>query len=203
MAKLKLSKTALKQQRDALKRFQRFLPTLELKKEQLILEIQHIEHAFDQCAQKEQHEHDAVQPWVKLFSEPVNLDGVVKLKNIVTSEGNIAGVSIPIFEQAEFETAEYDLYETPAWLDFGVEVIKRLGSLKAEREILAIQKEKISRELRVTIQRINLFEKIKIPECKNNIRKIQIFLGDQQANAVARGKIAKNKISMAQTDSKV
>ena len=203
MAKLKLSKTALKHQRDALKRFERFLPTVELKKEQLILEIQRIERAYQACVEKERREREAVQEWLMLFSEPVDLEEIIHLKKIKTGEDNIAGVAIPVFKGAEFETAEYDLYETPAWLDSGVAVVKRLGSLKAEREILAIQKDRISRELQVTIQRINLFEKIKIPACKENIRKIQIFLGDQQANAVARGKIAKNKLSLAQIDTKV
>ena len=37
MAKVKLTKTALKQERDALKQYERFLPTLQLKKQQLLL----------------------------------------------------------------------------------------------------------------------------------------------------------------------
>ena len=36
MAKIKLTKTELKAQTDALKRFQRFLPMLQLKKQQLV-----------------------------------------------------------------------------------------------------------------------------------------------------------------------
>jgi V/A-type H+-transporting ATPase subunit D len=202
MAKLKLSKTELKRQRDLLKRFQRFLPTLELKKEQLIMELRRIEHAFEECAAREQSLRDDVRAWVQLFSEPVQMDDKVRVVSIITSEGNIAGVRIPVFERVEFETAEYDLYVTPPWVDRGIELIQQLASLQAEREVLVEQRNLINRELRTTIQRINLFEKVKIPECRNNIRKIQIFMGDQQANAVARGKIAKNKISLAQIDTK-
>ena len=198
MAKIKLSKTELKNQRDLLKRFQRFLPTLELKKEQLIIELRNIEQKFDECATREQTLRENVRNWVQLFSEPVQIADKVRLVRIVTTTGNIAGVRIPIFEQAEFETAEYDLYTTPPWIDRGIELIQQLASLQAEREVLAEQRVLINQELRTTVQRINLFEKVKIPECKENTRKIQIFLGDQQANAVARGKIAKNKISLAQ-----
>ena len=36
-------------------------------------------------------------------------------------------------------------------------------------------------ELRTTSQRVNLFEKVKIPECRENIRVIRIFLGDEQS----------------------
>ncbi len=55
------------------------------------------------------------------------------------------------------------------------------------------QYELLSKELRTTSQRVNLFEKVKIPESKDNIRKINIFLGDQQTSGVARSKLAKGK----------
>ena len=51
----------------------------------------------------------------------------------------------------------------------------------------------LSKELRTTSQRVNLFEKVKIPEAKENIRVINIFLGDQQTSGVARSKLAKGK----------
>jgi V/A-type H+-transporting ATPase subunit D len=80
-------------------------------------------------------------------------------------------------------------------------VVQQLGTLEAERDVLRRQKKLLVHELRVTIQRINLFEKVKIPECRENIRRIQIYLGDQQANAVARGKIAKSKLADVQIGS--
>ena len=54
----------------------------------------------------------------------------------------------------------------------------------------------LAKELRITTQRVNLFEKVKIPECKNNIRIIRIYLGDQQANAVGVSKVAKHKVEL-------
>ena len=51
----------------------------------------------------------------------------------------------------------------------------------------------LGKERRLTSQRVNLFEKVKIPEAKENIRMISIYLGDQQTSAVVRGKIAKKK----------
>jgi len=90
------------------------------------------------------------------------------------------------------------LLNTPLWIDRGVEVVKQLATFQAEREILIKQKDLLERELRLTIQRINLFDKVKIPECRESIRKIRIYLGDQDANAVARGKIAKTKLEDVQ-----
>ena len=49
-------------------------------------------------------------------------------------------------------------------------------------------------ELRKVIQRVNLFEKVIIPEARENIRRIRIALGDRMTAAVARAKIAKEKL---------
>jgi vacuolar-type H+-ATPase subunit D/Vma8 len=60
-------------------------------------------------------------------------------------------------------------------------------------KVLQEQYDLLSAELVTTSQRVNLFEKVKIPECRENIRKIGIFLGDMNTSAVARCKIAKQK----------
>ena len=52
----------------------------------------------------------------------------------------------------------------------------------------------LKRELLITSQRVNLFEKVKVPESQEAIRRIKIYIGDQMANAVGRCKIAKRKI---------
>jgi len=55
----------------------------------------------------------------------------------------------------------------------------------------------LAKELRTTTQRVNLFEKVKIPETKQNIKKISVYLGDQQVAAVVRGKISKKNLENA------
>lgn len=195
MAKVKLTKNELKTQRDALKRFQRFLPTLELKKKQLIQEIKKIEATVDELDQRYEQGKLTIDRYVRLLSEDVNFTGLISLKQIVTSESNIAGVPIPVFVEARMERADYDLFQTPWWVDTAVEQMAELILCQAERSVLKQQLKELNNELKVTIQRVNLFEKVKIPECNNNIRRIQIYLGDQQTNAVVRGKIAKVKLS--------
>ena len=85
----------------------------------------------------------------------------------------------------------------PLWVDRAIEEIKKILALNSEISILNEQANLLSEELRITTQRVNLFEKVKIPESRENIRVIQIFLGDQQTAAVVRGKISKNKIEKA------
>ena len=195
MAKIKFSKMELKSQRDQLKRYVRFLPTLELKKEQLLQEIRRVTVRLDEKSREEAQLWTRSKPWIKLFSEPVDLARMVRLSFVEIDEGNTAGVPIPIFKKAHFNIRKYDLYAMPLWVDAAVELIQKLASLRAERQVLQQQKDMLAHELRITTQRVNLFDKVKIPECRENIRRIIIYLGDQQTNAVVRGKISKNKLS--------
>ncbi len=72
--------------------------------------------------------------------------------------------------------------------------LREIARLDALAKTLRRQVELLEQELRSTAQRVNLFEKVKIPEAKENIRVIGIYLGDQQTSAVVRGKIAKKKL---------
>ena len=194
MAKIKLTKNELKKQKDGLKRFQRYLPTLQLKKQQLQMEVRKIEEALRKKEQELERLHQSFQDWVAVLGEEVGLEDFVEVQEIVTSDSNIAGVDIPIFEEAIFQPTEYDLFVTPLWVDRAVERIKEMLAVQAEVEILKEQARLVREELTITTQRVNLFEKVKIPETKENIRVIRIYMGDQQTAAVVRGKISKRKI---------
>ncbi|MBN1799454.1 MAG: V-type ATP synthase subunit D [Spirochaetales bacterium] len=194
MAKIKLSKTELKKQKDALKRFLRYLPTLVLKKQQLQMEMRKIEALLEKKQELYTDKNQALLKWIAVFGEPVELEKLVAVKNVETETNNVAGIDIPVFIRADFEQIRYDLFTQPLWVDKAVEAVKELSVLKLELDILHFQKLLLGEELRITSQRINLFEKVKIPDTRENIRVIQIYLGDQQIAAVVRGKISKNKI---------
>ena len=194
MANIKLTKNELKSQKDALKRFQRYLPTLILKKQQLQMVIRQVEVKIKEVEAERELVFDSLQSWIAVFGENVDLSSFIKIKNIIKDIGNIAGVDIPIFSELTFEKIEYDIFALPLWIDKGLSAIKSMAAFDAEIEVLGEQIKLLGDELRVTTQRVNLFEKVKIPTTKENIRKIQIYLGDQQTAAVVRGKMAKNKI---------
>ena len=194
MAKVKLTKTELKAQTDALKRFQRFLPMLQLKKQQLQSEIAGIIAKADAVSAKERAVREGLDKWVGLFATDEDLlPGLVSVKSIKKGESNIAGVAIPTFESIETDVKEIDAWATPAWVDDAVEVTTQILSLQCERQIYEEQRRLVTDELRQTSQRVNLFEKVKIPQCKEAIRVIKIALGDEQTAAVTRGKIAKSR----------
>ncbi len=194
MAKVKLTKNELKRQKDMLKRFQRYLPTLVLKKQQLQMVIRQVEAEVRKKLDQQQKLNDDLMQWVAVFGEDLALEELVRISGINTEVGNIAGIDIPVFNRIEFEDISWDLFRYPLWVDAGVDRLKELLALDAEIRVLERQKELIEEELRITTQRVNLFEKVKIPEAKENIRMIRIYLGDQQTAAVVRGKIAKSNI---------
>ena len=195
MGKFKLTKTELKAQSDALKRYQRFLPMLQLKKQQLQGEIAGIVAKAEEVGAKERAVRQALDGWVGLFATDEELlGGLVKVKDVRTGSANIAGVPIPTFESIDTEVREIDPWATPAWVDAAVETTTEILSLQCERAVYEEQRRLVAEELQQTSQRVNLFEKVKIPECKEAIRRIKIAIGDEQTAAVTRGKIAKGRV---------
>ena len=131
------------------------------------------------------------------FPEGMRLDSLIRPKDVVCRDHNIAGVIVPVFEELTFEEISYDVADYPLWVDTAVVTLREIARLDALVKTLRTQVELLERELRPTAQRVNLFEKVKIPEARENIRVIGIYLGDQQTSAVVRGKIAKKKLQEA------
>ena len=196
MAKIKLTKTELKKQQDALKQYKRFLPTLQLKKQQLQMEIRNSIELLEANLAEQERFSASLKSFIALFGADVffnSLLGKVRLQSIRKGTANIAGVNVPTFEAAIFEETEYDPFRMPWSFRDAVRALQDFVSLKEAYVVLEEQHRLLNNELRTTTQRVNLFEKVKIPECQANIRIIGIQLGDLSTAAVARSKIAKKK----------
>ncbi len=204
MAKIKLTKTELKKQRDSLKQFQRYLPTLQLKKQQLQAEVQQIRDAVAANRKEQDAFFQEVSRWSRLLcrQEFQLLSGLVQAGEKVIENRNIAGVDVPALVRVTFQEDTVDLFATPYWFDAARNSLKSLVELSAHEDVLREQLRRLEDELRTTTQRVNLFEKVKIPECREHIRVIQIYLGDQMTAAVGRSKIAKRK-SVAQAEAQL
>jgi V/A-type H+-transporting ATPase subunit D len=199
MAKIKLTKNELKKQKDALKMFLRYLPTLQLKKQQLQTEIRSIEAKAKELAARRERLLEEFRVWIAVFGEEEAIqhaDGswLLSVATIKTGLGNIAGVEIPLFEGADFSIEDYDFFIRPLWIDLALDRLKAMLLFDLEIKVLDEQIAALAQELRITTQRVNLFEKVKIPDTQENIRRIRIYLGDQQTAQVVRGKIAKRKV---------
>lgn len=195
---IKLTKNELKDQKESLKMYTRYLPTLQLKKQQLQTEIRKIEERAKEIRSRRDQLNAEFKNWIAVFAETsAFVPETVQIRKVRTTTGNIAGVSIPIFEGADFERLAYNLYATPLWVDTASDRLESVLNLDLEAKILDEQIQLLLVELRTTTQRVNLFEKIKIPETKENIKKIKVYLGDQEVAAVVRGKISKKNLEKA------
>lgn len=196
--KIRLTKNEMRAQKNRLTQLERYLPTLHLKKAMLQvevnearLEIVRLENAFHQARL-------AISEASGLLSEKVGFDLQLAAKVIKIQKRyeNIAGVDIPVFEDVLFAPLEYSLFSTPAWLDKTVAELRGLAKQKAKLLLAEEKKKALEKELREVSIRVNLFEKNLIPTAQKNIRKIKVFLGDQELAAVAQAKVAKTKIEL-------
>ena len=197
---IKLTKNEQKVQKDLLKQYQRYLPTLQLKKQQL---QQVIMTTRAELAQKEAERVQMIgnlDDWVAVFAENAifdedkSIDTLVQPETVICRNENIAGVTVPKFEELKFKDVEYDVDDYPLWVDTALVKLREIARLDALVSTLRKQEALLEKELRSTSQRVHLFEKVKIPEAKENIRVIGVYLGDQQTAAVVRGKISKKKL---------
>lgn len=190
MTRIRYNKTALKRQRDLLLTYTRFLPILHLKKKQLQVELK---LADDQHIMVEDEYNNTLaefEKWAEFLDARPDIPKLLRIKMDITDQ-NIAGVRVPEIKSIVFEESDYDLFDTPPWVDLILTELKHMKRLMEELRIYRIQKEILSEELKIVNRRINLFEKVRIPQTEENIRVIKIYLDEEQTANVIRGKKCK------------
>ena len=196
MSVIKLNKTELKTQKNLLAQLVKYLPTLQLKKQQLQAEVENSRNMESVILAAIEKRKKYMSGWAVVLSQKltINVYQMVEIDQIFTETENIAGVDVKVFKDLTFKPFEYSFFIKPVWVDRAYE---ELRALVVDREKLRIIRERLrllSEELRQTSIKVNLFEKRMIPQCKENIRKIKIFLGDQEIAAICNAKIAKDKL---------
>ena len=196
MSTVKLTKTELRLQQIKLGQLQKYLPTLQLKKALLQVEVNQAQAEIDALQVERESVEKRIEGYAALFSnrEANELFSAVKIKQVYKHYENIAGIDIPLYERILFKEADYALFDTPVWLESGIEGVKDLLIVLEKIKIVQEKKLILQKELRAVSIRVNLFEKIMIPRAASNIKKIKIFLGDQQLAAVSQAKVSKKKI---------
>ena len=199
--KVALNKNALKQQRDKLSLYRRYLPSLELKRQQLL--------AAWRTAQRELAEADAEIAALDANSEPLfsllggstiptrDLARLVRVREVSLGEENVVGVRVPTVKAVAFERVAYSTLALPFWVDAVVDHLENLARLRVRRQVAAARERALEAASRKIAQRVNLFEKVLIPTAAENIGRIRIALSDQDRAAVVRSKLAKRKRAAA------
>ncbi len=196
MAQVKCTKIELVRLRKKLALFQKYLPTLQLKKMLLQLEVNKAREELRKLQEVYQEEKTLMLEHAHLLTDPFasELFDALKIEEIVTSIENIAGIQVPVLDKLNFNEPKFSLVKTPLWMDAVIEMIRKLEHAYQKIVVGVKKKEILQRELRTVSIRVNLFEKRLIPELGRQINQIRIFLGDQELQAVAQAKVSKGKI---------
>ena len=194
MATLSLNKSSLQQQRGKLGLFERFLPSLDLKRQQLTAEYK---KSMQILAEAEQGAGKASRALTGLLpilgSATMELSGLVRIRRIDIGEEDVLGVRLPALKSVEFVTADYSLLATPFWIDDLVTCLKEVATYRIRLHVYRERAALMQSAVRRITQRVNLFDKVLIPNAKRDIARIQIFLSDVGRAAVVTSKIAKGK----------
>ena len=201
--KIRLTRPELKHQRESLERFDHYLPMLKLKQQQLQMTVRKVQQKRRavQAAMRAAEEKFQLYSAVLADRAGLNVRQLGKPSEVLATTTNIAGVTVPVFEDVKFPEAVYSLFATPPWVDRALADLRKIGRHEAEEDVLRRQCQMLQRELTKIIQRVNLFEKVKIPEAREAIRVIRIKLGDEMTAAVGRAKIAKAKLAESERPS--
>jgi len=197
--KIKLTRPELKRYREALRRYERYLPMLKLKQQRLQVSLRDVAQQTLEARRQRDEIEAALRQYESVLADRagVPLDTWAKPSDVFVDEKNVAGVPVPVFRDVAFPEARYSLFGTPPWVDRALADMRERNGRQARVEVLEQQERLLRRELTRIIQRVNLFEKIMIPGAREAIRRIRIKLGDEMTDAVGRSKIAKKKLSQA------
>ncbi len=195
MTKLRLNKNALRERTEQLRLYLEFLPTLMLRKRQLQAAVQRVRAEGNECTRRRDALRRSSAPWAALLRRMLpQVRPHAAVQHVDTEIISVAGVAVPKLLQVRFAPDTHSLLATPLVFDDAVQLLRNVATLRAQREVLAEQALRIGHELRRTTQRINLYEEVLIPRTRHEIRRLRVYLGDQQTAAVCRAKIAKAKI---------
>jgi len=194
MARLALNKATLSRQTQQLKIFERFLPSLDLKRKQLLAERVKADTALRRTEQELAPIENLITEQFPMASrEDVDLAGLVRVSSVTLSQENVVGVKLPVLASLDIDTLEYGLLGRPHWVDRLARLLRETIELKIRVQVERRRLELLETGVRKITQRVNLFEKVLIPRTRESIRRIRIYLSDTERAGVVQAKISKKK----------
>ena len=175
--KIQYNKSAIQQYQRQLEIREKALPTLKSKETALRMEVKNTGQALESKKKSLEEEMKKLENMDRFW---VEFPELVRIKDAEIKVKNIAGVKIPILADVNYEVAEYALFPQPAWVPTGVDILKKIIRLRVEIKITERQFEILNLARKKTTQKVNLYEKVQIPQYREAIRKIKRFLEDKE-----------------------
>jgi len=196
VARLALNKSSLSRQSRQLKTFQQFLPALDLKRRQLMAERSKARHVLARTREElaEFTDHTVGRTLPMLANQQVDLAGLVRVTQVDIGDENVVGTHLPILQAVHVEVHDYALLGKPHWVDPLVMRLKTALELRIRINVEERRLALLEQAVRIITQRVNLFDKVLIPRTQRNIKKVKLYLADQERSAVVNAKLAKAKL---------
>jgi len=192
--KFQYNKTALQQLRKDLRVRENALPVLQAKESALRIEVNKAKEDLKFSAAEYENKNSQIQKIVRLWSEFP--DDTVSVKNIILDFKKIAGVKIPVFKEVQFSYKQFSLINSPAWILEGILILKEFTELFIKYEIIKQKIALLEHARKKTTQKVNLYQKVQIPEYNTAILKIKRFLEDEENCAKSSQKILKIRMAI-------
>ncbi len=192
MAKLSLNKASLHKESRKLKRYQQYLPSLELKRQKLVVERAKGWSQFERTKRRILECQQLVMEFLPMISNrDIDLSNLVTVTAVNIEKENIVGINLPLLKSFELSNKVYSPYLTPHWVDAVVVHLRKMLELQLQHRIEQQRLELLNIAVKKVTQKVNLFDKVLIPKTQQNIRKIRIFLSDAERADVVRSKLTK------------
>jgi V/A-type H+-transporting ATPase subunit D len=190
--RIKLNKVSLREQKQKMALYQRFLPALEARKQQFLMQLAVVRKDIREQENALAQLTADISVWSSLVRDMEGLlRPFVEIRQVRVSMHNVAGLKIPLFQEVVFEDLSYSAFAAPYSFEIVLGRLREAIRLREKLRILLSQERILAEGFRKTSQRINLYEQRLIPECREALRKIAVYLQDQQAAAVGVAKVAK------------
>jgi len=188
--KFQYNKTEIQRLNKQLAIREKALPTLKSKETALRLEVKKIADEIEKLKTDLDHKIKIQEDFEALWSE---MPDVLVLKSTDINLKNIAGVKIPVLTNVEFEETPISFINQPPWIPQGISFLKDLISLNIDIEVKSKQFEILNYARKKTTQKVNLYEKVQIPDFKSAMLKIKRFLEDAENLSKSAQKIVKQR----------
>jgi V/A-type H+/Na+-transporting ATPase subunit D len=198
MARLSLSKSTLTQLTRQLKTYQNFLPSLDLKRRQLLAEQEKARRELRELTDRQETLRPMVEKQIPMLGYThVEVRGIVRVTKTEIVDENVMGIHLPVLSGLEIKVSEYPFLGKPHWVDRLVQLLKQAMEIRINRRVMERRLELLASAAKVISQRVNLFEKVLIPKTKADVQRIRVYLSDSERASIVRAKIAKGEKGLA------
>ena len=191
--KLQFNKTFLQHLQKQLKIRENALPTLQAKEAALRLEVKKAREELDSFSKSLESKRSELARYYLLWSEFP--EDILAVKNVDMGIKKIAGVNTPVFKKVDFSISQFSLFNAHAWVPRGLEMLKEIIALEIQKAIAEKKSEILEHARKKTTQKVNLYEKVQIPEYQEGLLKIKRFMEDEDNLAKSSQKILKQRLA--------